>query len=53
VTFDGTTIATGATDSSGAVALDFVVPATASGAHRVVGLDAKSQFPTSAQLQVP
>jgi hypothetical protein len=53
VTFDGTTIATGTTDSSGAMALDVVVPAATSGAHKVVGVDAKSQFPTSAQLQVP
>jgi hypothetical protein len=53
ITFDGTPVATGLTDGTGNVTLDFVVPAAASGAHAVVGLDDKSQFPTRAQLQLP
>ncbi len=53
VSFDGAPVAAGTTDGSGAVTLDFVVPAAGSGAHDVVAVDNKSQFPTRAQLQLP
>jgi hypothetical protein len=53
ITFDGTLVANGVTDAAGAVSATFVVPAAATGAHLVRGIDDRSQFPTTAQLQLP
>ncbi len=53
ITLDGAPIANGVTDDAGQLTTRFVVPALASGVHVVVGLDDKSQFPTTARLRVP
>jgi hypothetical protein len=53
VAFDDAPAATGTTDDAGNATLAFVVPAATSGPHRVVGIDARSQFPTIATLTVP
>jgi hypothetical protein len=52
VTFDGALIAVAATDTTGSVALSFVVPALATGVHSLVALDDKSQYPVQASFQI-
>jgi hypothetical protein len=53
VSLDGTPIASGVTDDNGHIVTDFLVPDTVSGAHRIVAIDSKSQYPTTVTLSIP
>jgi hypothetical protein len=52
VSFDGASIAVTTTDAMGSANLSFVVPALPAGAHSVVMLDDKSQYPVQASFEI-
>jgi hypothetical protein len=52
ITFDGTPVASGVTDDRGHVVTEILVPSVAAGAHTVIAIDSKSQYPTTITLNV-
>jgi hypothetical protein len=50
--FNGTSIATAATDALGQAALTFTVPSLAPGAYTVIAVDDRSQYPVQQPFRI-
>lgn len=53
VSFDGAPVASATTDGAGAFQVAFAVPAAAAGAHQIVAVDARAQYPAARPFAVP
>jgi hypothetical protein len=52
VTLAGVVVASGVTDANGNATLDFAVPNLGQGTYKVAAIDARSQYPVAAELQI-
>src|SRR5262249_25100853 len=52
VTLAGNVVASGLSDDAGNVTLDFVVPSLGQGTYTIAAIDARAQYPVTAELQI-